>query len=610
MRRLAVLGFSLGVGALGCTGSLSADQSVDTTQAGTGVTPGTDPSAAGGSATVVPGVVGAGGSSVTPGTTDALTLLQNPPPDPVAAQITCTNQEVVPRGRIWRLSASAYKNSINDTLGVSTVDLKGAPLDSVTTTTRFSSNAQTQVVDQPWADWYFAQGDKIASQLAGALPATHTCMTMPAASTDCVQSFINDYAGKLFRRPVTPDELTRYQTAYSQWATEMTPTEATKALVQAWTMSPNHVFRSEVGSRALGPVDLTQYEIASEISFMFANTAPDAALLADAQQGKLTDPAVVQAHATRLLMSPSGHEVLKNFFFEFLHLRELDGGGALDPSQQALVPSMEAETGAFVENVIFNQNAGLDTLFSSTKSFVDPALSTFYGLAAAPSGTSNSGMPSSAMSAGGSGGTMPTSLTSVDTGRPGLLHQAAFLNTRRDATRRGLFVRGELLCSPPAPPPPEAVAVAQHLTFDENATARDIYEVIKGAGAVCAACHTTFVPLGLSFEHYDKLGKHRDTDNGKVLDVTGTFPGVGDLTTPFTDSADMLQQIIASNQGQLCFSKRFISYLEGRAAHGVLDGCLISQARTAMVSGQFSLLKFMGALTQDPSFYKRINLEN
>jgi hypothetical protein len=153
------------------------------------------------------------------------------------------------------------------------------------------------------------------------------------------------------------------------------------ALLQAWTMSPNHVFRTELGDRKLGKVDLTQYELASEISFMFADTAPDAALLADAQQGKLTDPAVVRAHAERLLDSPAGREVLKSFFFDFLHLRELAGGG-LEETEQALVPSMQAETAKFVEQVVFEQGGGLDTLLSSTQSTVDPPLAGFYGVTA------------------------------------------------------------------------------------------------------------------------------------------------------------------------------------------------------------------------------------
>jgi hypothetical protein len=88
------------------------------------------------------------------------------------------------------------------------------------------------------------------------------------------------------------------------------------------------------------------------------------------------------------------------------------------------------------------------------------------------------------------------------------------------------------------------------------------------------------------------------------------FPSLGDLTGTFADSNDMVQKIVASNQGQLCFSKRFVSYLAGRDAHGVLDGCLITRARTQMVNNQLSLQSFMLELTQDPSFYRRINLQN
>jgi hypothetical protein len=561
---LSLLGGLLGsLAGLGCTAKLE----------GTGsplpITPGSD----------APGSNTPGASNPPTATADAVALLQNPPPEPASADIKCTEQEVVPRGRIWRLSASAYGNSVKDGLGYTKVDASAAPLDGVSDS-KFSTSSQLNVVSQPWADWFFAQGDAIGSQLAGALPAAHACMTTAGASTDCVTSFINDYAGKLFRRPVTQDELSRYQKAYTQWASDMGPQDATWALVQAWTMSPNHVFRTELGDKKPGQVPLTQYELASEISFEFANTAPDAALLADAQQGKLSDPAVVRAHAERLLNGPAGHQVLKEFFDQFLHLREL-GGAALDAAQQSLVPSMQAETASFVDDVVFKRSGGLDMLLSSTSSTVDQPLATFYAVTAG---------------------------AQVDTKRPGLLHQAAFLNARRDATRRGLFVAGELLCSPPSPPPPDAVAVASKLMFDESATGREIQQTIQSAGAVCKGCHSTFAPMGLAFEHYDKLGKYRDQDNGKNIDVTGSFLGNGDLNGAFTDSVDLVRQIVASNQGQLCFTKRFISYLEGRSAHGVLDGCLISNARAKMAENKLNLLSLMLELTQDPSFYHRINL--
>lgn len=562
--------------ALACTGSLETG-SGDPMTAGPG-SGGT--SATGGNG----GLVGAAGTAVVQPTTNpnAIELLTHPPAEPIAADIACTDQAVVPQGRISRLSAEGYSNSIKDTLAYANVDSASAPLDPVSEKSRFATNSVQNVVSQPWAEWLYEQGESAAAQLASTLPAQHACMITAGASSECVQAFILDYATKLFRRPLSADEVTRYQTAYTQWVAAMSPTDATTALVQAWTMSPNHVFRTELGNRAAGEVELTQYEIASQISFLFANTAPDALLLADAQQNKLSDPAIVKSHAQRLLGTPGGHQVLKDFFYEFLHLRELDGG-ALDPAQRPLVPSMEAETANFVENVVFTQGGGLDQLLSNTVSTVDQALGTFYGV--------NAG-------------------NQVDTERSGLLHQAAFLNARRDATRRGLFVRGELLCSPPAQPPPDAVAVAMMLVFDENDTARDIFQVINESGAVCAACHATFVPFGLSFEHYDQLGQHRDQQNGQALDVTGMFPTLGDLGGTFVDSEDMVQKIVASKQGQMCFSKRFVSYLQGRDAHGVLDGCLISRAHTQMISNQFNLQSFMLELTQDTSFYRRINLTN
>jgi hypothetical protein len=528
---------------------------------------------------------GVGSSNNTPdtpiATADAVALLTNPPSEPSAADIACTEQAVVPRGRIWRLSATGYKNSLAQ-VGYTSADAGKAPFDSVSEN-KFSTSSRLNVVSQPWADWYFAEGEKAGQQLAGSLPPEHACMVAAGASPSCVQGFVNDIAGKLFRRPVTADEVSRYRAAYTKMVAELGPQNATLSLVQAWTMSPNHVFRTELGDRKLGKVDLTPYELASELSFTFADSPPDAALLADAQAGKLGDPAIARGHAQRLLESPAGHEVLKSFFVDFLHLRELAGGGALEAAQQELIPSMQMETATFVENVVFTQKAGLDKLLTSTTSSIDQPLASLYGVSAG---------------------------NNVDTKRPGLLHQAAFLNTRRDATRRGLFVAGELLCSPPAPPPPDAVAQASMLKFDENDTGREIQQVIQGAGPVCKGCHATFAPLGLGFEHYDAFGKFREQQDGKTLDVTGTFSDTGDLTGSFSDSADMVEKIVATNQGQLCFSKRFITYLAGRNAHGVLDGCLISKARAKMVENDFSLLALMLELTQDASFYKRINLEN
>ena len=61
------------------------------------------------------------------------------------------------------------------------------------------------------------------------------------------------------------------------------------------------------------------------------------------------------------------------------------------------------------------------------------------------------------------------------------------------------------------PPSPEIVAMFQPL--DLSKTAREQFTHHR-TNTVCASCHQFLDPLGLPFEHYDGMGKWRDTDRG------------------------------------------------------------------------------------------------
>jgi hypothetical protein len=41
----------------------------------------------------------------------------------------------------------------------------------------------------------------------------------------------------------------------------------------------------------------------------------------------------------------------------------------------------------------------------------------------------------------------------------------------------------------------------------------------------CAGCHTMMDPLGLALEHFDAIGRYRETDHGAKLDTTGELDG-------------------------------------------------------------------------------------
>jgi hypothetical protein len=147
-------------------------------------------------------------------------------------------------------------------------------------------------------------------------------------------------------------------------------------------------------------------------------------------------------------------------------------------------------------------------LFDRKETFVNAELAALYGVPAPASGFARVTLPASS-------------------GRAGLLAQAGVLAARdhgdqTSPTRRGLFVLTRLLCQdlplmPPAnltiPPPPSG-----------NITARQRLEE-HAKNDVCAGCHNTTDPVGLSLEHFDAMGVYRDTDHGLPIDDTGKVDG-------------------------------------------------------------------------------------
>jgi hypothetical protein len=72
------------------------------------------------------------------------------------------------------------------------------------------------------------------------------------------------------------------------------------------------------------------------------------------------------------------------------------------------------------------------------------------------------------------------------------------------------------------------------------------------ADSTCAACHRRLDPIGLSFEHFDAIGRWRDTENGSPIDSTGTLPdgslldGTADLKRTLLSRADQFVEALTA----------------------------------------------------------------
>ena len=91
-----------------------------------------------------------------------------------------------------------------------------------------------------------------------------------------------------------------------------------------------------------------------------------------------------------------------------------------------------------------------------------------------------------------------------------------------DPTRRGKFVRVQLLCETIPPPPPDVMAVPS--TPDAGQTTRQHAVSQRGSGT-CGGCHQFMDRIGFALENFDPTGRWRDSQNGQAIDASGEIVG-------------------------------------------------------------------------------------
>jgi hypothetical protein len=107
------------------------------------------------------------------------------------------------------------------------------------------------------------------------------------AAVGCRDQFIDGFGLRVFRRPLTPSEQTRYRALFDRAADLVASgdpfRDGVRLVIESMLQSPKFLYRVEQGTGAATEhgVALTPYEVASRLSYMFWGTAPDAALLAD-----------------------------------------------------------------------------------------------------------------------------------------------------------------------------------------------------------------------------------------------------------------------------------------------------------------------------------------
>jgi hypothetical protein len=279
----------------------------------------------------------------------------------------------------------------------------------------------------------------------------------------------------------------------------------------------NHAVRTSAGSRQPEYVALSEYALASRLSYFLWSSMPDAELLARAAAGDLQKPHILTAQTRRMLKDPRIRGLATEFGGHWLDFRRFEEHNAVDRERftsfdNDLRQAMFEEPVQFLLDVFREGRSVLDFLYAD-HTFVNPALATHYGM---PVPVASHDQWSRAEDA-------------ASYGRGGLLPMAVFLTKnapglRTSPVKRGYWVVKQVL-GEQIPPPP---AMVPELPRDEAKLDLPLRDLLARhrEDKSCASCHARFDSLGLVFEGYGPVGDRRTQDlSGRPVDASATFPG-------------------------------------------------------------------------------------
>ncbi|WP_158633602.1 DUF1592 domain-containing protein [Tautonia sociabilis] len=380
-----------------------------------------------------------------------------------------------------------------------------------------------------------------------ALPESHRrIIPEPALSgsyEEVARRSLHRLANRAYRRPTTPDEVERLMTLFRLVRRDGGSFEdAMRVAVQAILVSPHFLYRVEVGGppRPDGLRPLTDWELASRLSYFLWSSMPDEQLFRAAFEGTLRDPAELGRQALRMLRDPKSSRFITRFAGQWLQIQNLDAFQP-DPDRfpefdPELRDAMRTETELFFTAIV-RENRSLIDLLDAEDTFLNERLARHYGIE------------------GVSGAEFRRVSLPPDSPRGGLLTQASILTitsnpTRTSPVKRGKYILDQILGAPIPPPPPDVPELEEGPELTGSLRQRmEQHSTNPG----CASCHKRMDPLGFGFENFDAIGRWRDQDGDSPVDASGRLPsgesfaGPADLKALLRARKDDFARTLAEN---------------------------------------------------------------
>ena len=363
------------------------------------------------------------------------------------------------------------------------------------------------------------------------------CEPRSAAEEEaCATRILRRMARRAYRRPATAVEMGTLGAFFDQGREDGRSFDAgIQFALERMLVDPGFLLRvyrdpPSVSTGSDEPYRLSDLEIASRLSFFLWSSIPDEPLLDLADQGRLTDPAVLAAEVRRMLADARAATALTDgFASQWLNLRVLEEQVAdedIYPAfDQNLLVAMRRETELFFGSTI-QENRSVVELLSADYTFVNERLARHYGIP-------------------GVYGSRFRRVTLPNLAeRGGLLGQGALLTltsypNRTSPVLRGKWLLDNILGTPVPAPPPDVDTNLEDEAAAQTASIRERLDAHR-RNPVCASCHSVMDPLGFALEQFDAVGGWRARDEkGNPVDDVGVWPS-GAAVAGFTGLRAML----------------------------------------------------------------------
>lgn len=401
-----------------------------------------------------------------------------------------------------------------------------------------------------------------------------------------VAEVMRRFLQRAFRRPATDEEVVRFVSFYNGIRPEFPSfEEAMKETLAMALISPPFLYLLEPAQDKKR--DLTDWELASRLSYFLWSTMPDEELFDLADQGQLSKPSVLNAQIERMLRDDRGWRFFQQFTDQWLKLENTAqiaiDTGTYKGFDVSLKTEMLQETRHFLKHLVLNDLSALNMLDADFTMLNEP-LARHYDVE-------------------GVHGQAFRQVALTEETRGGLLGQSSILmlgSTGKDShpIRRAVWLRDRLLNDPPAPPPPDVPDLDETNPNFAKLTIREQLEVHRDKES-CASCHRGIDPWGIALENFDAIGKFRTEAHNKPIVSSDTLPNGTEL-----DGVVSLKNYLVEHRSE-DFARALVSrltvYALGRNLE-LSDEDLIDDLTNSFANNDYQMMHLIQELVASDAF--------